>query len=86
MRRDLAMYLLLWLEFIVASDIIDTMLNLDMQTLILLGWLILIRVVVWFMLDKEISEYEKMKERREQRARKLCKKCSELQEKQKETQ
>jgi len=69
-RRNLAVYLLLWLEFIVASDIIDTMLHLDQQKLILLGGLIVIRVVVWYMLDKEIAEYEKMKALREARTKK----------------
>jgi len=73
-RRDLAIYLLLWLEFIVASDIIDTMLNLDRQKLILLWGLILIRIVVGYMLDKEITEYEKMKDKREKRASKQKKK------------
>ena len=66
-RRNLAIYLLLWLEFIVASDIIDTMLHLDMEKLILLGWLIVIRVVVGYMLDKEIKEYEEMKLLREEK-------------------
>lgn len=64
-RRDLAVYLLLGLEFVVASDIINTMLHLDMEKLLLLGGLIIIRVVVWYMLDKEIAEYEKMKELKE---------------------
>ena len=36
-RRNLAIYLLLGLEFIVAADIIDTMLHLDMEKLLLLG-------------------------------------------------
>ena len=72
-RRDLAVYLLLWLEFIVASDIIDTMLHLDKEKLILLGGLVVIRVVVWYMLDKEITEYEKMKVLREERIKKSMK-------------
>lgn len=64
-RRNLAIYLLLWLEFIVASDIIDTMLNLDQQKLLLLGGLIVIRIIVWYSLDKEIKEYEEMKRKKE---------------------
>jgi hypothetical protein len=46
------------------------MLSLDRQKLILLGGLILIRIVVGYMLDKEISEYEKMKEKRKRKERK----------------
>lgn len=64
-RRNLAIYLLLWLEFIVASDIIDTMLHLDMEKLLLLGGLIIIRIVVGYSLDKEIKDYEELKRLKE---------------------
>lgn len=63
-RRNLAMYLLMWLEFIVAADIIDTMLNLDFRKLMLLWGLIIIRIVIGYTLDNEIKEYEKMKKER----------------------
>ena len=57
-RRNLAIYLLLWLEFFLAADIIDTMIHFDMHNLLLLGLLVVIRIVIGYVLEKEIQEYE----------------------------
>ncbi len=58
-RRNLAIYLLLWLEFVVAADIINTMIHFDLNNLLLLWLLVAIRIVIWYTLEKEIITYEK---------------------------
>lgn len=58
-RRNLAIVLLLWLEFVVAADIIHTMIHFDLHNLSLLWLLVAIRIVIWYTLEKEIQNYEK---------------------------
>lgn len=58
-RRNLAIYLLLGLEFVVAADIIHTMIYFDLNNLLLLGLLVAIRIVIWYTLEKEIQTYER---------------------------
>ncbi len=57
-RRNLAIYLLLWLEFVVAADIIHTLVHFDLNNLILLGLLVVIRIIIGYMLEKEIQPLE----------------------------
>jgi len=47
------------LEFVVAADIIHTMINFDLNNLLLLGLLVAIRIVIGYTLEKEIITYEK---------------------------
>ncbi len=58
-RRNLAIYLLLGLEFIIAADIINTMIHFDLENLLLLGLLVIIRIVIGYVLEKEIQAYQK---------------------------
>lgn len=55
-RNDLGYYLLLGMEFLVAADIIHTILSPTLQDLAVLGAIVAIRVVLSFFLQKEISE------------------------------
>ncbi len=58
-RRNLAIYLLLGLEFIIAADIINTMIHFDLENLLLLGLLVVIRIIIGYVLEKEIQAYQK---------------------------
>ncbi len=56
MRIDLSAYLLLGLEFLIASDIIETVLKPGKEELILLGVMVVLRTVLSVFLNKEIKE------------------------------
>jgi uncharacterized membrane protein len=54
-RVDLGRYILAGLELLIVSDIIQTALSLQLQDLVYLGLLVLIRSVIGYFLDREIK-------------------------------
>jgi uncharacterized membrane protein len=62
-RVELGRYILSGLELLIVSDIIHTALSLRLQDLVFLGLLVLIRSVISYFLDREISEIKKDPER-----------------------
>ena len=55
-RAKLGLYLMLGLEFMIASDIILTAVSPTQQNLILVGSLVVIRIGIGFFLGKELKE------------------------------
>jgi uncharacterized membrane protein len=55
LRHALGYYLLLGLEFLIASDIIDTLMRPTLQDLATLGAIVLIRTVISFSLNAELK-------------------------------
>ena len=58
LRHQLGSYLLLGLEFLIAADIIGTVIHPTFEGLGLLGGIVVIRTVISYFLDKEIEEFE----------------------------
>ncbi len=58
LRADLGTYLLLGLEFLIAADILKTILEPGIAELLSLGGIVLLRTVLSFFLTKEIQEIE----------------------------
>src|ERR1041384_5969324 len=59
LRHLLGYYLLLGLEFLIAADIIDTLMKPTMQDFIVLGTIIVIRTVISYSLNAELkSEHQ----------------------------
>ncbi len=56
LRRDLGSYLLLGLEFLIAADIIYTIVEPSMDEVLILAGIVAIRTVLTYSLDKEVSE------------------------------
>lgn len=59
-RLDLAKTIILGLEFFIASDVIETTIAPDFQTLGILGVLVIIRTLLNFSLHKEIKDLSKI--------------------------
>ena len=57
-RCEMGIYILLGLDFLIVSDIIQTILNLSVEELIKLSALILLRTIISYFLGKEIIEIE----------------------------
>ena len=55
LRQVLGYYLLLGLEFLIAADIIDTLMKPTTQELILLGSIVAIRTVISYSLNSELA-------------------------------
>src|SRR6266436_4174136 len=55
LRHALGYYLLLGLEFLIAADIIDTLMKPSVQDLIVLGAIVLIRTVINYSLNAELK-------------------------------
>lgn len=55
-RMNFGYYILLGLEFLIAADIIETILKPELQELIELGGIVTIRIVLSYFLTKEINE------------------------------
>jgi uncharacterized membrane protein len=55
LRRVLGYYLLLGLEFLIAADIIDTLMKPSSQDLIILGAIVAIRTVISYSLNSELA-------------------------------
>ena len=58
-RHTLGTYILIGLEFMVGQDIVETVLHTDREHLINLGLIVIIRTVLDFFLNKEISHLGK---------------------------
>jgi len=56
LRRNLGSYLLLGLEFLIAADIVYTILEPNMDEVLVLALIVAIRTVLTYSLDKEVSE------------------------------
>ncbi len=56
LRRNLGSYLLLGLEFLIAADIVHTIVKPSIDEVIVLGAIVAIRTVLTYSLDKEVSE------------------------------
>src|SRR5512147_1241871 len=55
LRHVLGYYLLLGLEFLIAADIIDTLMKPSVQDLVVLGAIVLIRTIISFSLNSELK-------------------------------
>jgi len=55
-RMNFGYYILLGIEFLIAADIIETILKPELQELIELGGIVAIRIVLSYFLTKEINE------------------------------
>ena len=62
LRADLGTYLLLGLEFLIASDILKTVLEPSLNELAILGGIVVLRTVLSIFLNKEIRELQAQKE------------------------
>jgi len=60
LRRVLGYYLLLGLEFLIAADIIDTLMKPSLQDLMVLGAIVLIRTVISYSLNSELKSEHQM--------------------------
>jgi len=59
LRHVLGYYLLLGLEFLIAADIIDTLMKPSVQDLLVLGAIVLIRTIISYSLNAELkSEHQ----------------------------
>ena len=61
-RCEMGIYILLGLDFLIVSDIIQTILDLSMEEIIKLSVLILLRTIISYFLGKEIIEIESIHE------------------------
>ena len=61
-RTILATYILTGLEFMIASDIIHTVITREFSDLLFVGLLVLIRTAISFFLGKEVMELETQKD------------------------
>ncbi len=55
LRHQLAYYLLVSLEFLIAADIIDTILQPGLEELVILGGILVLRTVISFSLNWELK-------------------------------
>lgn len=58
-RHDFGYYILLGLEFLIAADIIQTLLKPSQEELIELGGVVIIRILLSYFLNKELEELKK---------------------------
>lgn len=58
LRRSVGIYIILGLEFMIVSDLLNTIRHRDRESLILLGGLVVIRTIISFFLGKEMKEAE----------------------------
>ncbi len=56
LRHQFGSYLLLGLEFLIAADIIETVVNPTLEEVALLGGIVLIRTVISYFLDRELAD------------------------------
>jgi len=57
LRHQLGSYLLLGLEFLIAADIIRTITHPTQKDMAVLGSIVLIRTVISYFLEKEVTEF-----------------------------
>ena len=60
-RCEIGIYILLALDFLIASDIIHTVTELSQEQLIELSVMIVLRTAIGYFLGKEVEEIEKLK-------------------------
>ena len=65
-REHLGFYLLLALEFLIAVDVIETLLHPDWKELGILAGLVVLRTMMSFSLHWELKEGEKVQQNEEQ--------------------
>lgn len=58
-RIDFGNYILLGLQFLIAADIIETILKPEVEELIELGGIVVIRILLSFFLNREIEDLKK---------------------------
>ncbi len=68
LRRNLGSYLLLGLEFLIAADIVNTIVKPSIDEIIILGAIVAIRTVLTYSLNKEVSESEQAKKSKDDTA------------------
>src|SRR6266446_4942107 len=61
LRHVLGYYLLMGLEFLIAADIIDTLMKPSVQDLVVLGAIVLIRTVISYSLNAELKSEQQSK-------------------------
>ena len=54
-RRQFGSYLLIGLEFLIAADVIQTIIHPTLQDIAILGAIVVIRTVIGFFLDREMA-------------------------------
>jgi uncharacterized membrane protein len=59
LRHSLAYFLLLGLEFLIAADIIDTLMKPSLDELIVLGSMVVIRTIISYSLNSELKSGKK---------------------------
>ncbi|MCO5383659.1 DUF1622 domain-containing protein [Methanosarcina sp. Z-7115] len=57
-RKELTNKIVFGLEFFIAADILETLLNPSQEELLLLGTVVLIRTILGYFLSKEVTEYQ----------------------------
>ena len=64
-RRNFGNYLLLGLEFLIAADIIQTIITPTLEELAILGGIVIVRILLNYFLYKEIENVKLMKSKSE---------------------
>jgi len=64
-RRNFGNYLLLGLEFLIAADIIQTIITPTLEELAILGGIVIVRTVLNYFLNKEIENVKLLKSKSE---------------------
>jgi len=57
-RKELTNRIVFGLEFFIAADVLETVLNPTQEELLLLGIVVLIRTILGYFLSKEVTEYQ----------------------------
>lgn len=57
-RKELTNRIVFGLEYFIAADVLQTVLNPSQEELILLGTVVLIRTILGYFLSKEVTEYQ----------------------------
>lgn len=57
LRNHLGSYLLLGIEFLIAADIIHSIMSPNLEAILLLGVVVAIRTVLGYFLDKELASH-----------------------------
>lgn len=65
-RSEIGIYILLALDFLIASDIINTIRELTQEELIVLFAMIILRTIIGYFLGKEVQEIEGSKQKDEE--------------------
>jgi uncharacterized membrane protein len=63
LRFEMGTYLLLGLEFLVAADIVRTLIRPDLDGIIILGLVVIIRTIVSYFLSRDVETYEQRLEK-----------------------